>query len=802
MADLSGRTVGNYRILERIGRGGMATVYKAYQPSLERNVAVKVIHEMLAAEDEQFQKRFQREAKSVAALRHPNIVQVYDFGTEDDVPYMVMEYLEGTTLKAELKGLAERGETMEWEEVNRVFKAVAGAVDYAHSQGMVHRDLKPANVMLTSKGDVVLTDFGVARIVGGTQYTATGMIAGTPAYMSPEQGKGERGDARSDIYALGIILYEMLTGQVPFEADTPWAIIVKHISDPLPLPRELNPALPEKAEQVILKALAKTPDDRYQSAADMVAALNDTMVGETRVIEGATGETVVHVEAAAAPVQVPTLIPPRSRGVPAWVWAVGGTILGAFVVALVVILLGPGEEPTPTATAAAIVEVADTPVTAQEETPEPAVASSPAATRAAETVADPDTPVPTETAVPTATVMPMPTVPAGPRAGRTLFTCTDTRPPQICATNSEGEVTQLTDSLDFAEVAAPRWAPDGSRILFMTGSGQPNRNLHVIREEGSGLVQLTSGDGNDQSADWSPDGEWIAFSRDCGLWLMRSDGSDAHELRESTETFCIDAISWSPDSEKIGFINFSAQARPLHGIWVTDREGNGQVVHASERVITGGAIAWSPDGSRIFCWCNDGDESWNLLVDADGDREGEIVEWEPYWWDAAFWPRWGDIDYDQVRLVSIDLGSRNEQLGLRQVVNDGDGITRGEAIGGREARVTLFNGSGGRYFYFDVDHRFIFAEETHVLVTVEYFDQGSFTFGLNYDAVGSASNLEEVVFKWSQEVTLRNSGEWKTATFELRDAYFGNRQHISAADFRIATDENDLYINRVTVSLP
>lgn len=336
MADLTGKTLGNYRIVERIGRGGMATVYKAYQPALERYVAVKVIHEPLAADDEMFLKRFQREAKAVAALRHPDIVQVFDFGTQDDVSYMVMEYLEGTTLKAELNVLAEKGQTMPLEEVQRIFRAVASALEHAHRQGMVHRDIKPANVMLTTRGDVILTDFGIAKIVGGTQYTATGAVTGTPAYMSPEQGQGERGDERSDIYALGVVLYEMVTGRVPYDADTPLAVILKHISAPLPLPRQLNPAVPEAVEQVILKALAKAPDDRYQTVAQMTGALEAALAGEAVSVRERPPEVAVTPSA-----------PPR-RAVP---WMPIGLGLLAAAVAIVAVggiaLLAP-RRPTPT----------------------------------------------------------------------------------------------------------------------------------------------------------------------------------------------------------------------------------------------------------------------------------------------------------------------------------------------------------------------------------------------------------------------------------------------------------------------
>jgi tRNA A-37 threonylcarbamoyl transferase component Bud32 len=375
MADLTGKTLGNYRIVERIGRGGMATVYKAYQPALERYVAVKVIHEQLVADDEQFLKRFRREAKAVASLRHPNIVQVFDFGTEDDVSYMVMEYLEGTTLKAELNALVERGETMPLEEAQRIFRTLASALEHAHRQGMVHRDIKPANVMLTAKGDVVLTDFGIAKIVGGTQYTATGAFTGTPAYMSPEQGQGERGDERSDIYALGVMLYEMVTGRVPFDADTPLAVILKHISAPLPLPRQLNPTIPEVVEQVIFKALAKAPDDRYQTVAQMASALEAALAGEAVPIREER------------PPELAVALPAPSR------WAVPWTFIGLGLVGLGLL-----------AVAIAIGVVGGIVLVARRPTPTPGV--TPTATETAV-----ETATPTATALATSVPTPSPTAP-------------------------------------------------------------------------------------------------------------------------------------------------------------------------------------------------------------------------------------------------------------------------------------------------------------------------------------------------------------------------------------------------------
>jgi hypothetical protein len=276
MANLVGRTLGKYRIVARLGRGGMAEVYKAYQPGLDRYVGIKVLHSHLV-DDQDFIGRFEREALATSKLRHPNIVQVLDFDRDGDVYFMAMEYIDGPTLKDELKARKAAGEPFSLQEVSRIFTALCSAIDYAHRRNMVHRDIKPANVMINQEGQVVLTDFGIARIIGGTQYTQTGALSGTPAYMSPEQGQGERGDERSDIYALGVMLYEMVTGMVPYEADTPFAVIMKHISEPLPLPTIMNPDIPESVERVILKAMSKSPDDRYQTAGEMAKALREAV---------------------------------------------------------------------------------------------------------------------------------------------------------------------------------------------------------------------------------------------------------------------------------------------------------------------------------------------------------------------------------------------------------------------------------------------------------------------------------------------------------------------------------------------
>lgn len=273
-SSLEGMTLGKYRILEPLGRGGMAQVYKAYHPQLDRYVAIKILRSDLV-ESNEFLARFRSEAHAVSGLRHANIVQVFDFDMQDDYYYMVMELLEGDTLRTLLNNYRVRSQRMPLAEIVRVMKDVLSGLSYAHSEGIIHRDLKPANIMLTKKGQAVLSDFGIAQIVGNTQHTVSGALMGTLNYMAPEQGFEGKCDSRSDIYSLGIVLYEMLTGYTPFDADTPLAILMKHLNDPLPLPTQVDPALPASLEAIVLKALSKDPDDRFQSADEMSKALEN-----------------------------------------------------------------------------------------------------------------------------------------------------------------------------------------------------------------------------------------------------------------------------------------------------------------------------------------------------------------------------------------------------------------------------------------------------------------------------------------------------------------------------------------------
>jgi serine/threonine protein kinase len=277
MPSLIGQSFGRYRILEQLGEGGMATVYKAYDTRLECDVAIKVIRvdQFGAAVLEHMLKRFEREAKTLARLTHPNIVGIIDYGEFDSAPFLVMEFLPGGTLKERL------GKPMPWQEAVRILLLVAQALAYSHHHNIIHRDIKPSNILLTENGQPMLSDFGIAKILDledGKTLTAPGVGIGTPEYMSPEQGMGKLVNASTDIYSLGIVLYELVTGRKPYTADTPMAVVFKHVNDPLPLPSKITPDLSGAVEKVILKALAKKPEDRYTDMDAFATALENLLL--------------------------------------------------------------------------------------------------------------------------------------------------------------------------------------------------------------------------------------------------------------------------------------------------------------------------------------------------------------------------------------------------------------------------------------------------------------------------------------------------------------------------------------------
>ena len=260
------RRIASYTLLEPIGHGGMAVVYRARQESLDRTVAVKILSENLAASPE-FMERFRREARTAANLRHPNVITVHDFGQDErGVPYLVLEYIEGPTLADLMDAGLDDG------RIPNLLDQIAAGLDYAHARGVIHRDIKPGNVLLTDDGRAVLADFGLAWLLEGAHLTLTGGVIGTPEYMSPEQAAGEPIDHRSDVYALGVVLYEMLVGERPFLAETPIGVLLKHLQDPAPSVLVARPDLPSAVGEVLARCLVKDPARRFASAGELARA--------------------------------------------------------------------------------------------------------------------------------------------------------------------------------------------------------------------------------------------------------------------------------------------------------------------------------------------------------------------------------------------------------------------------------------------------------------------------------------------------------------------------------------------------
>lgn len=506
--------IGRYEVKSELGRGGMATVYKAYDPRFEREVAVKVLpREML--HDPQFRVRFEREAKTVASLEHPAIVPVYDVGEEDGQPYFVMRYMTGGSLSERIKS-----NSLSLADTAKIIERLASALDEAHAKGVVHRDLKPGNILFDHISEPYVSDFGIAKIAQapGSATVTGGGIIGTPAYMSPEQAQGDKVDGRSDIYALGVIVFEMLTGRQPYESDTPMAVVVKHITDPVPHILDSNPNLPAEIEPVIERAMAKNRDERYPNAKEFSQALTAVAKGESPTFTPAkvpAGKPVDKTRVAshpAGPTQVaahPSTA--KSGGFPLWVLGLGGLVLLAILVVGGIFLLGGG---IPTSPAATATETAPAPAPEASVTEPVLPVEEPTATDA------PASPTPEP---PTPTPSPEP-VPQGIGGADLLAFVANN---EIWVMNLDGsDLRALTN--DGVPKSDLQWLPDNKTLVYIAG-----KNIHLVEAE-TGRVDVLASFSSSSILDAfriSPDAQQVAISFNRKIFIVPFDLDAIRQVR-------------------------------------------------------------------------------------------------------------------------------------------------------------------------------------------------------------------------------------------------------------------------------
>jgi serine/threonine protein kinase len=572
---MSTQIIGQYELHEAVGQGGMATVYKAYQPAFDRYVAIKVLSAMLV-DDPTFVKRFQREAKVVARIEHRNIVPIYDYGETTGLYYIVMRLMEGGTLRRKMYY-----ERITLHDVARMIGHVGAALDHAHHHDVIHRDLKPSNILLDESGNAYLTDFGIAKMLGShTQITASGVV-GTPAYMSPEQCQGKTLGPGSDVYGLGAILFELLTGQVPFEADTPLTVMYMHVKDPVPSARALNNKLPAAIDRVVMTALAKRPQERYASAGALARDFASVVGYDPEAAPAPKKKSIFPAfgkpAAPASPTAPPTAPPPQpqpqaapspeqphtAETIPALQRAQneegyadpsppqivapesGGMSrilqLSLSVIAGLTVLLaaagiglvalsgsGPAGSFVPTRPASRTPEAQVTYITATpENTLDPGTPIPPTLTLAASTSVLVVQPSPTVFIV-SATPVPPSATPVPPTKTPTAALSPT---PTLLAVAGAGKIVYTEGTNNSAELVIvdfngqgrfqltandrydgePDWSPNGQQVAFETTTADGNTDIYTIAATGGNATRVTSAPEPDRHPDWSPDGKVITY---------------------------------------------------------------------------------------------------------------------------------------------------------------------------------------------------------------------------------------------------------------------------------------------------
>ena len=694
--NLIGKHVNGYEIVGQVGQGGMATVYLARQHSMNRNVALKFLPGVFLNDDTYLQ-RFEREVNIVAQLEHRNIVPVYDYGEFDQQPYIAMRYMQAGSVEE----LLAEGK-IPLPRVAGIIEQVASALDYAHQKGILHRDLKPSNILLDDGGGVFITDFGIARILseGSTNITTQGVV-GTPSYMSPEQAQGEQLDGRSDVYSLGVMLFELVTGRRPFESDTPYSIAVMQVTTQPPAPRDIEPGVSLALEKVILRALSKSPAERYASAGELAAALrraiNDPIADDedTDAVEpvessDAAAENVVSSTAAPGPIQTapPTAgdtspvigIPPQSRRILArrgqrriWIGMAAGGLLGCGLlvglIALALSLFGIisldgergstvtqesaiGAAPTATTTDSSDAVNGATAETAPERGPVQATLNALNAAADATFTADAllrsAQPVATQTGIQPVGVRDRPSLNEALRSvdGELVY---------FAKSDASGESEPVFEIviLDLGtwetgrfgagsgSSTYPQPSPDGRWIVFQSDR-DGDFDIYLVNRVGGQLLQLTHNQVWDRLPAWSSAGDWIIYSSD-----VRRDGTlDLYQMRPlgiDGQPFFSDGWrnSHARYSADGNYVVFTAGPGVLNaGSWeirLLDRR-TGVSSLLTENRIRDASPVFSPDGQRIlYVTAIDGERALATMNLAGEDRE--VLYTEPgSVWAASYSP--------------------------------------------------------------------------------------------------------------------------------------------------------------------
>jgi serine/threonine-protein kinase len=576
----------------------MATVYRGFDPQVKRFVAVKVLPRELL-HDPNFRARFAREAETIAALEHQAIVPLYDYGEEPETgqPYFVMRLMPGGSLADKLKG-----QPLPPQECARILMRLAGALDEAHRRGFIHRDLKPGNILFDQHGEAYISDFGIAKLVSGsTTFTGSGVV-GTPSYMSPEQGRGEKEiDGRSDVYALGAILFEMLTGEMPYQADTPVGVMLKHLTEPVPRVLEVKPDLPSGCETVIERAMAKDRTERFGTAGDLAHALTSAAKGDQVTLSRPPLKTVAvptktkpaQAQKTVANVPAETVTPAAGRKIPVWVWAAGavvivGVVIGLFAVSGGALIGGSRATPTLNATAQAFTQVAQLAATAQFSVNATATANRQATL---DSEAALNTQI-AEGAQQVSNLLATKTAQAEGTANAIAQATTDAQ-----STASAQEAATATVAAATAEAQATLDAQLSNPRIAFIGNG----DLWTVNLDGSNLTQLTTDGGQKTAPRWLADGRTVAYITGLCIKIV-----DSLTLEEATLTCLnyaasVDGFEVSPDGQ---YFAISVEGK-LH-VGDYDPAGLSQIRSRNDMEASATCLSYSQNYVESAKWSNDG----------------------------------------------------------------------------------------------------------------------------------------------------------------------------------------------------